>query len=342
MDRRKGRVQAQAQRSTAFALALHQELRKAGGNLFYSPYSISTALTMTYAGAAGSSARQLEQVLGVSPQAHAALNVIDQALNSRGQGQAGAFQLSTANALFTQRSYSYQAPFLDTLARYYGAGLRTVDFAEAPDAARGVINDWVSLRTAARIPELLPQGAVTNATRLVLTTVGPYQLYGNELVAACAAAGVDYVDLCGEPAWMRQMIDAHEAQARASGARILVTLIHALRTRGLRRGVASLCIGGGEATAMASRPAHSRGRVRLSGRRVVSQSMADAATKTATKPHQSKVLGCSPNRHQQATNSAPVANSIRGYLTEIGAWQAEHLPRRNNQLTKGMFSNHRI
>ncbi len=63
--------------------------------------------------------------------------------------------------------------------------------------------------------------ALMAQTRLVLTTVGPYQLYGNELVAACAAAGVDYVDLCGEPAWMRQMIDAHEATARDSGARIV-------------------------------------------------------------------------------------------------------------------------
>ena len=63
--------------------------------------------------------------------------------------------------------------------------------------------------------------ALMTQTRLVLTTVGPYQLYGNELVAACATAGVDYVDLCGEPAWMRKMIDAHEAQARISGARIV-------------------------------------------------------------------------------------------------------------------------
>lgn len=63
--------------------------------------------------------------------------------------------------------------------------------------------------------------ALMDSTRLVLTTVGPYQLYGNELVAACAASGVDYVDLCGEPAWMRRMIDAHEAQAKASGARIV-------------------------------------------------------------------------------------------------------------------------
>ena len=63
--------------------------------------------------------------------------------------------------------------------------------------------------------------ALMEQTRLVLTTVGPYQLYGNELVASCASAGVDYVDLCGEPAWMRQMIDAHEAAAKASGARIV-------------------------------------------------------------------------------------------------------------------------
>ena len=63
--------------------------------------------------------------------------------------------------------------------------------------------------------------ALMDATRLVLTTVGPYQLYGNELVAACAKAGVDYVDLCGEPAWMRRMIDTHEATAKASGARIV-------------------------------------------------------------------------------------------------------------------------
>lgn len=63
--------------------------------------------------------------------------------------------------------------------------------------------------------------ALTNQTRLVLTTVGPYQLYGSELVATCAASGTDYVDLCGEPVWMRQMIDAHHATAQASGARIV-------------------------------------------------------------------------------------------------------------------------
>ncbi|MFL6818674.1 MAG: saccharopine dehydrogenase family protein [Bradyrhizobium sp.] len=63
--------------------------------------------------------------------------------------------------------------------------------------------------------------AMVEQTNLVLSAVGPYQLYGSELLAICAATGTDYVDLCGEPVWMRQMIDAHEAVARSSGARIV-------------------------------------------------------------------------------------------------------------------------
>jgi short subunit dehydrogenase-like uncharacterized protein len=63
--------------------------------------------------------------------------------------------------------------------------------------------------------------AMCKRTKVVLTTVGPYQLYGNELVAACVAAGTDYTDLCGEPGWMREMIDTHDAAAKASGARIV-------------------------------------------------------------------------------------------------------------------------
>ncbi|MDP5040356.1 MAG: saccharopine dehydrogenase NADP-binding domain-containing protein, partial [Paraglaciecola sp.] len=58
-------------------------------------------------------------------------------------------------------------------------------------------------------------------TKVVLTTVGPYQLYGSDLVAMCASKGVDYVDLCGEPVWMREMIDAHGETAKSSGARIV-------------------------------------------------------------------------------------------------------------------------
>lgn len=71
------------------------------------------------------------------------------------------------------------------------------------------VDDEGSLRTMA------------NRARAVVTTVGPYQLYGSALVSACASVGADYLDLCGEPAWMRRMIDAHQETARNSGARIL-------------------------------------------------------------------------------------------------------------------------
>lgn len=63
--------------------------------------------------------------------------------------------------------------------------------------------------------------AMARRAKAIVTTVGPYQLYGSELVAVCAETGTDYLDLCGEPTWMRAMIDAHEAQAKQSGARIL-------------------------------------------------------------------------------------------------------------------------
>jgi short subunit dehydrogenase-like uncharacterized protein len=63
--------------------------------------------------------------------------------------------------------------------------------------------------------------AMVAQAKAVITTVGPYQFYGNDVLAACVEAGIDYFDLCGEPLWMRQMIDKHEAAAKASGARIV-------------------------------------------------------------------------------------------------------------------------
>lgn len=63
--------------------------------------------------------------------------------------------------------------------------------------------------------------AMVEQATVIISTVGPYTLYGSELIAACAAAGTAYVDLCGEPLWMRDMIEAHQAEAEASGARIV-------------------------------------------------------------------------------------------------------------------------
>ncbi len=74
---------------------------------------------------------------------------------------------------------------------------------------------------AADSDDSLALKAMCERARVIITTVGPYQLYGPKLVAACAETGTDYVDLCGEPAWMREMIDAHDETAKKSGARIV-------------------------------------------------------------------------------------------------------------------------
>jgi short subunit dehydrogenase-like uncharacterized protein len=96
---------------------------------------------------------------------------------------------------------------------------RSLDKLASAREAIGAPADTALIEADASNPASLK--AMVDQTRLVLSTVGPYQLYGSELVAACAASGTDYLDLCGEPLWMRQMIDAHEATAKASGARIV-------------------------------------------------------------------------------------------------------------------------
>ena len=98
------------------------------------------------------------------------------------------------------------------------AGRSEAKLAEVRDLV-GAPADTSLIVADASAPDTLT--AMCNRARVIITTVGPYQLYGKELVAACAATGTDYVDLCGEPAWMREMIDAHDAAAKASGARIV-------------------------------------------------------------------------------------------------------------------------
>jgi len=160
----------------AFAMNLYQELRSEPGNLFYSPHSISSALAMTYAGARSDTETQMAQALQYRlPQdrLHAAFNALDQALVSRGQGAEGKdnkpFRLRVANALFAQEGYTLQDSFLDTLARNYGAGVSLFDFTNRSEEARQAINAWVEDATEGRIDELLAQGVLTPATRLVLT-----------------------------------------------------------------------------------------------------------------------------------------------------------------------------
>jgi serpin B len=162
--------------NTDFALALYQLLKEDGGNFFYSPYSISVALAMTYAGAEGETEAQMRQALRFSlgqEGLHQAMNVLDAAINSRGQEARGKddqpFSLKVVNAIWGQQDFNFLPSFLDTLAENYGAGLRTLDFAADPDGARQTINDWVSKETEKRIQNLLPPGSIKEITRLVLT-----------------------------------------------------------------------------------------------------------------------------------------------------------------------------
>lgn len=113
------------------------------------------------------------------------------------------------------------------LARRYGVG-GEVKWAMAGRSAAKLaeVRDLIGAPTdtpliVADAADAASVAAMVKRAKAVITTVGPYQLYGSDLVAACAAAGTDYLDLSGEPNWMRQMIDAHEAAAKASGARIL-------------------------------------------------------------------------------------------------------------------------
>ncbi len=163
--------------NTAFALSLYRLLSaENSGNLFYSPYSISVALAMTYAGALGETAQQMASALHFSlPQErlHPAFNALDQQLTNlaeEGQEEEGqGFRLRIANALWGQQGFEFLSEFLDTLAQNYGAGMRLVDFSADPEAARQRINQWVSDQTEQKIKNLIPQGALDPLTRLVLT-----------------------------------------------------------------------------------------------------------------------------------------------------------------------------
>jgi serpin B len=165
-----------AEGNSEFAFNLYRALKDEDGNLFYSPYSISLALAMTYAGARGETEQQMADTLQFfleQDDLHSAFNALDLELARRGEGAQGkdgeGFRLNIVNAIWGQQDYEFLDEFLDTLAENYGAGLRLLDYIKAPEEARITINDWVSEQTEGRIEDLIPPGAIDSLTRLVLT-----------------------------------------------------------------------------------------------------------------------------------------------------------------------------
>jgi serpin B len=171
---------AAAAAERAFAAAVFELLAEGDGNVVFSPASIHLALAMTYAGARGATAAEMADVLG-SPfddqeRFHAALNALDAALEARNRveppgpsDEERKVVVRTANALWGQQGLTFLTPFLDTLARDYGAGMRLVDYLADAEAARVAINAWVAGETNDRITDLIPAGVLGPMTRLVLT-----------------------------------------------------------------------------------------------------------------------------------------------------------------------------
>jgi serpin B len=172
--------------NSVFAFDLYQQLNStAKGNLFYSPYSISSALAMTCAGARGETADQMANTLHFSAlgdSVHPLFKDLSQQLDSESkfEGYAGfspeptkqtieIFRLNIANALWGQKDYPFLAEYLDLVNRDYAGALKSLDFINAPEPSRLEINQWVSKKTEGRIPDLIPPGVINDFTRLVLT-----------------------------------------------------------------------------------------------------------------------------------------------------------------------------
>lgn len=165
--------------NASFALDLHRRLASdSAANQFFSPYSISVALAMTYAGARDDTETQMRETLRytLGEDVHDAFETLAAELEERSTTQdrfedetVDAFQLAVANALWGREGYQFSEEYLSLVDSHYGGGLRRADFAGDPTGERERINEWVADRTEDRIQDLLPPGSLTPATVLVLT-----------------------------------------------------------------------------------------------------------------------------------------------------------------------------
>lgn len=165
-------LQALTDAQNRFAVDLYKQLSSDTGNLFFSPYSIYSALTMAFAGAKQATAGEMITTLHLpytNEKIHQAMNGLTRRLlSSAVLGDIELFKFSIANAVWAQADYPILQTYLDTLSENYAAGLKIVDFRNKEEAAR-IINDWVAEQTAERIKDLISKASITPATRMVLT-----------------------------------------------------------------------------------------------------------------------------------------------------------------------------
>ena len=159
-----------AKRNNAFALDLYGKARLADGgkrNLAMSPFSISTALAMTWAGAKGDTAAQMAKVLHLDGATDRTLEIAGSLIASYG-GAGQPVTIHIANRLFGEKTYAFEQPYLARLTSAFGAPLEPVDFKNHAEASRARINAWVATETRDRIKDLVPPSGVSAETRLSL------------------------------------------------------------------------------------------------------------------------------------------------------------------------------
>lgn len=159
--------------NNTFALDLYQSLRSQDENLILSPFSVSLALAMTYAGARGETETQMAETLHFPAQdaLHPAFNALDLKLEENDinlDKDQEPMQLNIANAVWVEQTFSFLQEYLDLIAVNYGAGIHQSDFVNNFEPTRKEINDWVSDETEEKINNLLPDGSLNADTRMVL------------------------------------------------------------------------------------------------------------------------------------------------------------------------------
>jgi serpin B len=162
------------QDNNAFAIALQGQLRVRGGNQFFSPFSIRTALAMPFVGANGETAAQMRAALHISMPVDA-LCAGNARLVGSLQKTDGACEMAIANSLWSQIGAPLEAAFVELITQHFGGSWNAVDFYQAAGAARAAINRWVSDRTNGKIRDVLAEDSPAADTRLMVVNVAYFK-----------------------------------------------------------------------------------------------------------------------------------------------------------------------
>ncbi|MCD6226904.1 serpin family protein [Candidatus Micrarchaeota archaeon] len=161
-------VNAVVDANNRFAIDLYKRYSMNNENVFFSPYSISSAMAMVYEGANGQTADEIKTVF-YYPDNSTSMRLGYAKIYNTLNKPSNNYELSTANALWIQKNYHIEQNYLNVINKYYGGKVTNLDFKSDTEGSRKTINSWVEEQTNDKIKNLLPTGSITPATRLVLT-----------------------------------------------------------------------------------------------------------------------------------------------------------------------------